>query len=216
MSETGVERIISHIQAGVEKEISGILLEAQNEAEKIKKAAQERAEREVERILSAGERTASLEAQRMLAEAKIHVRRKRMDAQEAAIDSSFSEARKVLEALAEKGKEDTFDYKDILFNLIVAASEVVAGDKLELALNQRDRKAFSKKTLEEVTGLVKKRTGRKVSLLLANEPIQSLGGVVVRDLEKSVEVDNTLETKLSRLREGIRVDVAKILFGGRL
>ncbi len=216
MPETGVDRIISHIEAEAEKEISGILLEAQKEAEKIKKAAQERAEREVERILSAGERAASLEAQRMLAERKIEVRRKRMDAQEAAIDGSFSEARTVLEALAEKGKQDTFNYKDILFNLIASASEVVAGDKLELVLNQRDKKAFNKKTADEVTELVKKRTGRKVVLVVADEPLQSLGGVVVRDLEKSVEVDNTLETRLSRLREAIRVDVAKILFGDRL
>ena len=58
-----------------------------------------------------------------------------MNAREEAIDSSFSEVKKVLEALAAKGKQDHFDYKDILFNLIASASEVVAGDRLELVLN---------------------------------------------------------------------------------
>jgi len=216
MSEPGVEKIISHVQAEAGKEISEVLLTAQTEAAKIKQAAQEKAEQEVERILSNGKRLASLEEQRMLAETKIDVRRKRMNAREEAIDSSFSEAKKVLEALAAKGKQDHFAYKDILFNLIASASEVVAGDKLELVLNHRDRKSFNKETLKEVGELVKQRTGRSISLVLADEPMQFLGGVVVRDLEKSVEIDNTLETKLNRLKEDIRVDVAKILFGDRL
>ena len=216
MSDEGIEKIVSHIQAEAAKEISEIVGEAQTEADKIKKAAQEKVEREADKILSDGKRAASLEEQRMLAETRIQVRRKRMDAQEEAIDSSFAEARKVLEELTEKGKRDSFAYKDILFNLIVSASEAVAGKKLELVLNQRDRESFKKEMLAEITREVGKRTGRDMSLDLGDAPMQFLGGVVVRDLENSVEVDHTLETKLSRLRENMRVEVAKILFGDRL
>jgi V/A-type H+-transporting ATPase subunit E len=216
MSDEGVDRIISHIEAETENEASEILLKAQAEADKIKKAAQEKTEREAERILSNGKRVASLEGQRIIAETKIDVRRKRMDAQEEAIAKSFEEARKVLEELAEKGKWDNFVYKDILFNLIVSAAEVVAGNKLELVFNQRDRKTFNKTRLKEVSELVKKRTGKDISLALTEETMQFLGGVIVRDREKSMEVDNTLETKMNRLKETIRVDVARILFGDRL
>jgi V/A-type H+-transporting ATPase subunit E len=216
MSDKGVDKIISHMEAEADKEISEILLKAQTEADKIKKAAQEKAEREAERILSNGKRVALLEEQRIIAEAKIDVRRKRMDDQEEAISKSFEEAKKVLEELAEKGKLDNFVYKDIMFNLVASASEIVAGNKLELVFNQRDSKTFNKKMLEELTAFVKKRTGRDISLALTDETIQFLGGVIVRDMEKQVEVDNTLETKLSRLKESIRVDVAKILFGDRI
>jgi V/A-type H+-transporting ATPase subunit E len=216
MSDEGIEKIVSYIQAEAAKQISEILGEAQTEADKIKKAAQEKVEREADKILLDGKRAASLEEQRMLAEKRIQVRRKRMDAQEEAIDSSFAEARKVLEELTEKGKRDNLAYKDILFNLIVSASEAVAGKKLELVLNQRDRKSFKEEMLAEITREVGKRTGRDMSLDLADEPAQFLGGVVVRDLENSVEVDHTLETKLSRLRESMRVEVAQILFGDRL
>jgi V/A-type H+-transporting ATPase subunit E len=216
MTDEGVDRIISHIEAETENEASEILLKAQAEADKIKKAAQEKIEREAERILSNGKRVASLEGQRIIAETKIDVRRKRMDAQEEAIAKSFEEARKVLEELAEKGKWDKFVYKDILFNLIVSAAEVVAGNKLELVFNQRDRKTFNKTRLKEVSELVKKRTGKDISLALTEETMQFLGGVIVRDREKSMEVDNTLETKMNRLKETIRVDVARILFGDRV
>ena len=216
MSDEGVDKIISHIEAEAEKEISEILLKAQAEADKIRKAAQEKAEREAERILSNGKRVASLEGQRIIAETRIDVRRKKMDAQEEAIAASFKEAKKVLEELAEKGKRDNLVYKDIMFDLIASASEVVAGNKLELVFNQRDNKTFNKEMLREASELVKKRSGRDISLALTDETIQYLGGVVVRDMEKQVEVDNTLETRLSRLKESIRVDVAKILFGDRL
>ncbi len=216
MSDEGVDKIISHIEAKADKEISEILLKAQAEADKIRKAAQEKAEREAERILSNGRRVASLEGQRIIAETRIDVRRKKMDAQEEAIAASFEEAKKALEELAEKGKRDNLLYKDIMFDLIASASEVVAGNKLELVFNQRDSKIFNKEMLREASELVKKRTGRDISLALADETTQYLGGVVVRDMEKQVEVDNTLETRLNRLKESIRVDVAKILFGDRL
>ena len=216
MSDEGVDKIISHIEAEAEKEISEILLKAQAEADKIRKAAQEKADREAERILSNGKRVASLEGQRIIAETRIDVRRKKMDAQEEAIAASFEEAKKALAELGEKGKRDNLVYKDIMFDLIASASEVVAGNKLELVFNQRDSKTFNKEMLREASELVKKRSGRDISLALTDETIQHLGGVVVRDMEKQVEVDNTLETRLNRLKESIRVDVAKILFGDRL
>ena len=216
MSDKGVDKIISHIEAEAEKEISETLLKAREEADTITKAAQEKAKRETERVLSNGKRVASLEGQKIIAEARINVRRKRMDSQEEAIVASFDAAKKALEELAEKGKRDNLTYKDIMFNLIVSASEVVAGNKLELVFNQRDSKTFNKEMLREARESVKKRTGREISLSLTGDTIQCLGGVVVRDLEKQVEVDNTLETKLNQLKENLRVDVAKILFGDKI
>lgn len=216
MSDKGVDKIISHIETEAEKEISETLLKARAEADTITEAAQEKAKRETERVLSNGKRVASLEGQRIIAETKIDVRRKRMDAQEEAIVASFEAAKKALEELAEKGKRDDFIYKDIMFNLIVSASEIVAGNKLELVFNKRDSKIFAKEMLRESRESVKKRTGREISLSLTGDTIQCLGGVVVRDLEKQVEVDNTLETKLNQLKENLRVDVAKILFGDRI
>ena len=216
MSDKGVDKIISHIETEVEKEISETLLKVREEAEIITKAAQEKAKRETERVLSNGKRVASLEGQKIIAEARINVRRKRMDSQEEAIVASFDAAQKALEELAEKGKRDNLTYKDIMFNLIVSASEIVAGNKLELVFNQRDSKAFNKEMLREARESVTKRTGREVSLDLTGDTIQCLGGVVVRDLEKQVEVDNTLETQLNQLKGNLRVDVAKILFGDKI
>jgi len=216
MPDKGIDKIISHIDAEAEKEISEILLKAQAEVDSITKAAQEKAKRETEKVLSNGKRVASLEGQKIIAEARIDARRKRMDSQEKAIFASFEAAKKALEELAEKGKRDNFIYKDIMFNLIAAASAIVAGNKVELVFNQRDSKTFNKEMLREASELVKKKTGREISLVLTDDTIQCLGGVVVRDLENQVEVDNTLETKLNRLKENLRVDVAKILCGDRI
>ena len=212
MSDKGVDKIISHIKAEAEKEISETLRKAQEEADIITKAAQEKAKRETERVLSNGKRSASLEGQKVIAEARINVRRTRMDSQEEAIVASFNAAQRALEELAEKGKRDNLNYKDIMFNLIISAAEIVAGNRLELVFNKRDSKTFNKETLKEARESIKEKTGREVSLSLTKDTIQCLGGVVVRDLENQVEVDNTLETKLNQLKDNLRVDVAKILF----
>jgi V/A-type H+-transporting ATPase subunit E len=216
MSDKGVDKIISHIEAGADSEISEILQKAQAEAESIKKAAQQQGEAEAQKILSRGKRIATLEGQRIIAETKLKVRRKKMDAQEEAIAASFDDATKFLGELAEKGEQDKLVYKDIMFNLVAAACEIVAGEKVELAFNKRDSSRFDEKMIHELHGFVKKRTRRDISLSPAKAAIPCLGGVIVRDLEKQVEVDNTLEAKLHRLKESIRVDVAKLLFGDKL
>lgn len=216
MPDEGVEKILSHIEAKAETEASQTLNEARAEADKIISAAREKAEREAEKIISNGERDASLEAQRIMAETRIDVRRRMMDAQEEAIGASLEASRKVLEELAEKGTWDTFDYRETLFNLAASASEIVPGKKLGLVFNERDRKALNQKALGELAEFVREETGKDASLTVLDETSPGIGGVVVRDLEKSVEVDHTLETKLNRLKERIRVDVAKILFGDKL
>ena len=216
MSDKGVDKIISHIDTNADREVSEMLEKAQEEAEGIKKAAQQQVEAEAQRILSQGKRIAILEGQRIIAETKLKVRRNKMDAQEEAIAASFEDATEVLEELAEKGEQDKLVYKDIMFNLVAAACEIVAGEEVELAFNKRDSSRFDQKMMGELHGVVKKRTGRDVSLSPAKAAIPCLGGVIVRDLEKQVEVDNTLEAKLNRLKESIRVDVAKLLFGDKL
>jgi V/A-type H+-transporting ATPase subunit E len=216
MSDKGVDKIISHIKADAEREISEMLQKAQAEAESIRKAAQQKAEAEEQRILSRGKRIAALEGQRIIAEKKLKVRREKMDAQEEAIAASFNDAAKFLGELAEKGKKDKLVYKDVMFSLVAGACEIVDGDKVELAFNKRDSGRFDQKMKGELHSFVKKMTGRDISLSLARAAIPCLGGVIVRDLERQVEVDNTLEAKLNRLREGIRVDVAKLLFGDKL
>jgi V/A-type H+-transporting ATPase subunit E len=216
MSDKGVDKIISHIDASADREISEMLEKAQEEAESIKRAAQQKAEEEAQKILSQGKRMASLEGQRIIAETKLKVRREKMDAQEEAIAASFEDATKALGELAEKGEQESLVYKDIMFDLVAAACEIVAGEKVELAFNKRDSSRFDGKMMQELHGFVTKRTGRDISLSPAKTAIPCLGGVIVRDLEKQVEVDNTLEAKLNRLKENIRVDVAKLLFGDAL
>ena len=216
MQEKGVEKIISYIEASAEKDISEMLLRAQQEADSISKAAQEKAEAEAQRILSQGQRSANLEGQRIIAETKIDIKRKKMDAQEEAIAASFEQATMALKELAEKGKQDHLVYRDIMFSLVTSACEIIAGKRVELALNQRDATTFTNKVMGELQAFVKGKTGRDISLTVSSETIQCLGGVIVRDLERQVEVDNTLEAKLNRLKEDIRVDIAKLLFGDRL
>jgi len=48
MSDKGVDKIISHIEAEAEKEISETLLKAREKADTITKAAQEKAKRDTE------------------------------------------------------------------------------------------------------------------------------------------------------------------------
>ena len=181
MSDKGIDKIISHIQTEIEKEVAETLSKAREEADRIKKVSLEKSEQEVETILKSGKRAATLEGQRIIAEKKLEVRRNKMDAQEEAIAASFEDATKLLGELADKGRQDQLVYRDIMFNLVATACEIVAGGKIELALNKRDRSRFDQKTMGELSSFVRKKSGRDISLSLANKAIPCLGGVIVRE-----------------------------------
>ena len=201
----GAELIIQEINREAEQKIQYILSEAQKEAERIKEEARKRAEARAEWILRKAQTQAETEKQRIIANARLEVRKKRLEVQEELIQEVITALR---ERLAELSEEEYFP---MLIDLTVKALEELGGEACLVRSNEKTLKLLGSK-LEEFRKSVAARLGRDVEISLG-EPISTIGGVIVEAPDGSVRVDNTFEARIERFESELRAEIAKALFG---
>ena len=201
----GAELIIQEINREAEQKIQYLLSEAQREAEAIKEEARKRAEARAEWILRKAQTQAEIEKQRIIANAKLEVRKKRLQVQEGLI-------REVIEALKERLAElPDEEYFAILVDLGAQAVRELGVDTVVLRSNERTLELL-KDRLNDFKKAVAEKTGVKIKVR-RGKPINTIGGLLVESLDGSVRVDNTFEARIERFESELRAAIAKALFG---
>ncbi len=201
----GAERIIQEINREAEQKIQYTLKKAQEEAEKIKGEAKKRAEARAEWILRKAQTQAEIERQRIVAGAKLEVRKKRLEVQEELIQ-------KVINALHERLSQlPDGEYFSMLIDLTSEAVNELKTPRVVILSNERTLRLLDDRRDEFVEALAGK-TGRTVELQLG-EPVGTIGGVIVESEDGSVRVDNTFEARMERFESDLRARIAKSLFG---
>jgi vacuolar-type H+-ATPase subunit E/Vma4 len=185
-----------------------ILEKARVEAEEIVERAEKVAVRDISRVrdemrAKAGTAEAELEdrlaagREALRAENAILERRRIMEKREEAIEDVFAAA---LERL--RGDSSGADRAELLKRLVQEAVDALKLERVEVRLNASDRELALKENLFD--GL------EGVSVSVAQEPLDSAGGVVVLDESGRIFFDNTFEARLERQREELRAKVAEI------
>jgi len=201
----GAELIIQEINREAEQKIQYILSEAREEAEKLKEEAKKRAEAKAEWILRKAKTQAEIERQRIIANARLEVRKRKLAVQEELIE-------RVIEAMKERLAElPDEEYFPILVELTTKAVEELGVDGVVIRSNERTLKLIVER-LSEFKEKLKETLGREVEVTIG-EPIQTLGGVLVESSDGSVRVDNTFEARIERFESELRATIAKALFG---
>jgi len=104
---------------------------------------------------------------------------------------------------------DEAAYLDHLQALIAAAAANIEADEVDVLVNREDRRRLAARW-EAITQDLP-----TPSVRLAEEPIETLGGVLVRSRDNRIRVDNTFEGRLARLESRIaQVILERLLPGG--
>ena len=201
----GAELIIQEINREAERKIQYILSEAQKEAERIKEEARKRAEARAEWILRKARTQAEIEKQRIIANARLEVRKKRLQVQEELIQEVISALK---ERLAELPEEEYFP---MLVDLTASAVRELGVRSVVVLSNERTLRMLSEK-LDEFMKALAEKLGIEVEVSLG-EPVNTIGGVIVETPDGSVRVDNTFESRIERFESELRAEIAKALFG---
>ncbi|XP_046669556.1 V-type proton ATPase subunit E 1-like isoform X2 [Homalodisca vitripennis] len=112
-------------------------------------------------------------------------------------------------------EENVCLYKKVLCKLIIQGLLKIMEPEVVIEVRQKDI-TISKKLLKQVQDYFHGKTGMTINLLLSENsflPENSNGGVVLYTKSKSIRLDNTLETKLTLVRNIILPSVRKALFG---
>lgn len=211
MSTTPLELETQLIERTI-KQRNELLTRAGESAEKILKAAEE----EVERIGAESERQilslvgSELRAvrDRIVGGAELEGRKMMMLSRQELLSKVFDAARERLAEVAE-GKDKSSDYEDILVKLIIETVTAIGGEDFIVSANEKDL-AYLKKNLKKVNEQVSDALGGG-DLKFDDEPIDVIGGVVVRNSDGTKTFHNTLEGRLVNVRSRIEAQVGKTL-----
>jgi V/A-type H+-transporting ATPase subunit E len=212
MNQSTVEVEARLIERIVERR-NTLLTNAETEAENILKAAEEEVRKITEerdqQILGVMDSELRAIRDRILGRANVEGKKMLVEVREQAISRGFDEAERRLTRIA-AGEDESVDYWGLLNRLIVEACSQIGGGEFLVYANERDTKLLkSRARAREVKELLNETLG-DVDLVV-EEPIECLGGTVVRNREGKKIFYNTLEGRLLSVRRRIEAEIAEVL-----
>ena len=199
---SGTDKIVSSIMSEAQGKADVIIQDANAEVSAIQAKAEKTAEAEKAKILENGQKQSEMRYQQIISEAKMNARRAKLDAKEDVIEAAFSQA---TGELKEKAAEGSDDYKDSLSKMIKEAADEIGGNDLIIQLNEADTNTIKKDLSSDTFEL----DGIKFQI---GEPIDVMGGAILKTSNGDIEVNNTIEARLERYKSILRSEVADILF----
>ncbi|BAW31688.1 MAG TPA: V-type proton ATPase subunit E [Methanothermobacter sp.] len=204
--DPGVDKIVSSIISEAQENANKIISEAEKKAEAIIEDGEKRAAIEREKIIENAKKQAQMQYHQLISEAKMKARRAELEAREEIITEAFKKAEEELQRMSSSKDEQ---YIQSLKNIIKEAATEIGGGELLVHVKEDDKEKI--KDLDSIAEDVKSATGKDTSLEFG-ESIQTIGGAIVKTKDGRIEVNNTIEARLSRFEKLLRSEVAKILF----
>ena len=196
---SGTSKIVESIMSVAQEKADVIIQDANTEVSAIQAKA------EKTKILENGKKQSDMRYQQIISEAKMNARRAELGAKEEVIEAAFNQAIGELKTKASSGDEE---YKDSLSKMIMEATTELGSDDLILQLNEADTKKF-KDDLSSQGSDSFEIDGIKFTI---GEPIDAIGGAILKTANGDIEVNNTIEARLERFKSILRSEVAEILF----
>ena len=200
---SGTDKIVSSIMSEAQGKADIIMQEANAEIATINANAEKTAESEKNKILENGKKQSDMRYQQIISEAKMNARRAELGAKEEVIEAAFDKATDDLKDIASSGSEE---YDDSLTKIIKEAVDEIGGKDLIIQLNEADTNKFKSQLDSSSTFQI---DDIKFQL---GEPIDTIGGAIVKTKNGDIEVNNTIESRLDRFKSVLRSEVADVLF----
>ena len=202
---SGTSKIVESIMSVAQEKADGIIQDANAEVSQINANAEKTAEAEKTKILENGKKQSDMRYQQIISEAKMNARRAELGAKEEVIEAAFNQAIGELKVKASSGDDE---YNDSLSKMIKEAADEIGSDDLIIQLNEADTKKI-KDDLSSQGSDSFELGGINFTL---GEPIDAIGGAVLKTANGDIEVNNTIEARLERFKSILRSEVAEILF----
>ncbi|WP_296791843.1 V-type proton ATPase subunit E [uncultured Methanobrevibacter sp.] len=200
---SGTDKIVSSIMSEAQEKADVIIQDANAEVSAITAKAEKTAEAEKIKIQENGKKQSDMRYQQIISEAKMNARRAELGAKEEVIEAAFAKA---TEQLKNEASSNTEDYKDSLSLMIKEAADEIAGKDLIIQLNEADTKEMKDQLSGSSTFQIEDIT------FTLGEPIDAIGGAILKTSNGDIEVNNTIEARLDRFKSILRSEVAEILF----
>ena len=203
---SGTDKIVSSIMSEAQEKADVIIQDANAEVSQIQAKAEKTAEAEKLKIIDNGKKQSDMRYQQIISEAKMNARRAKLGAKEEVIEAAFNQATGELKAIAASGDDN---YEIALSKMIKEAADEIGRDDLIIHLNEADKNNFKQDLSSTGSSDSFELEGIKFTL---GEPIDAIGGAILKSSDGDIEVNNTIEARLERFKSILRSEVAEVLF----
>jgi len=196
--------MIDDIISNAKEEANKILNEAKKQAKEIQQKGKDLADKEKQIILESQVKTIKEQEKQQIASLNLQARREILLKKEEEITKTFDLAKNELSNFNKKA-----EYDKILEGLIIEAGIAVDGGNLSVIMRKEDQNKI--KDFTSIAKEITKKTGNKCSLQLSKNTINTIGGVVLKNEDGSISINNTFEALLEQKYHIIRTEVANTL-----
>ena len=150
-----------------------------------------RLEQEYERIVSDGRKEADKLEKQLVGSADLEARNRRLILVEGAVERVFGEAVKQIQAI-KRGAP----YARMMSEALKGATDALRTTEVTVYVNAKDKR------------IMKKILGKENGASLAPESIECMGGMIIRSRDGVMTFDDTIDTRLERMKPLIRKKIA--------
>jgi V/A-type H+-transporting ATPase subunit E len=201
-SNSALERTISKVLSQKEAELISKIDSAYQESLNNLEASRGKLEAERTRIVESAKKQAENLKRQIVGSGRLAARNQELLMIENAVNNAFEEARKKLAASG--GRES---YKALMSTIIEESVSSVGSGEVMIECNKNDAELISK-ILSDL-----QKNNPNVQAKVSDRSIDTLGGIRVKSADGTMTYDNTLESRIERLKPLIRKNIAQMLRG---
>ncbi|AIF85309.1 archaeal/vacuolar-type H+-ATPase subunit E [Candidatus Nitrososphaera evergladensis SR1] len=201
-SNSALERTINKVLSQKETELISQIDSAFQESLKNLEASRGKLDAERARIIESAKKQAENLKRQIVGSSRLSARNKELVMIETDVNEAFERAKAWL---ASSSKDES--YRALLAKVVEEAIPSVGSDDVIVECNKNDTEQVKK----IVADLSKKNP--KLKARVSDQPINAIGGVRVKSADGTMSFDNTLDSRIERLKPLIRKNIARMLRG---
>ena len=201
-SNSALERTISKVLSQKEADLISQIDSAYQESLKNIESSQGRLEAERTRIVEAAKKQAENLKRQVVGSSRLAARNQELLMIENAVNNAFEQARK---KLVSSGDKDS--YKALMSSIVEDSVSSVGTGEVTVESNKADSELV-KKIVADVS-----KKNSKIKITVAAQPIDVIGGIRVKSGDGSMTYDNTIDSRIERLKPLIRKNIVQVLRG---
>jgi V/A-type H+-transporting ATPase subunit E len=203
-SNSALEHMIDKVLAQKEAELISQIDSAYQESLDNLESSRGKLEAERTRIVEAARKQAENLKRQIIGSARLAARNQELLTIENAVNKAFEEAKKKLQA-----SSSSDSYKELLKHMVEESISAVGGSNAAVIIERNKNDAeLVRKVVSELQD-----SGKLQQARVSDQHIDVLGGIRIKSSDGTMTYDNTLDSRIERLKPLIRKNIAQMLRG---
>jgi V/A-type H+/Na+-transporting ATPase subunit E len=201
-SSSSLERTINKVISQAEADFITQIDSSFQEALKNLAASRTKLEAEYNRILEGARKQGDNLKRQIVGSSRLSARNRQLVLIESAVNDTFEKAKTIL---ASSNKENS--YRLLMRKILKDSVMMIDSDQVIVECNKNDIELVEK-AISDIFN-----DNNKIKIKMSDHPLNAIGGIRLTSADGSMTFDNTLDSRIERLKPLIRKNIAQMLRG---